>query len=506
MPNFKPVDYNQTTMIPVDFDSQLLPGTFEHTLDYIIEKKLDLSIFNHRYKNDKTGASAYNPKILLKIVLLAYSRGIIYSRKIERLCQENIIFIALSCDTRPHFTTIAKFISKLSAEIESIFGKVLCLCDKLGLIGRDMFAIDGCKISSNASKEWSGTRKQFQKRQKKMEKVVRRILLKHKKEDENGLRISPDMRKAEEKQIETIQKKINKYEKWLKKNPDKLGTRNTAIQSNITDNESAKMMSSKGTQQGFCAVAVSDNKLQVISAAGVIGSGDERPMLQPMVKKTIKNTPGENPFNTAKFAADSGFYSESNLKFLYDNNIDAYVTDLRFRKRDERFKDANRYYPQERRKTNGKFTPADFIIDPQKVTCTCPAGKKMWVKSRNPKTYGAPVIQFQAHAADCKQCVFRCKCLRNENQKTARQFAWFKTHLPEHQPYTKRMMKKIDSDEGRYEYSKRLGTIEPVFGNLSSTLGLNRFSLRGKIKVSAQWLAFCLVHNIGKIQRYGMAL
>jgi len=65
------------------------------------------------------------------------------------------------------------------------------------------------------------------------------------------------------------------------------------------------------------------------------------------------------------------------------------------------------------------------------------------------------------------------------------------------------MIKKIDPEEGRREYSKRLGAIEPVFANITHTLGLKRFSLRGKAKVTAQWLAFCIVHNIGKIQRYG---
>ena len=129
----------------------------------------------------------------------------------------------------------------------------------------------------------------------------------------------------------------------------------------------------------------------------------------------------------------------------------------------------------------------------------------MWLKSRNPKSWGIPAIQFKAHVADCKQCSFRRRCLRNENQKTPRTFVWFKTHLPEHQTYTKRMQQKIDSAEGKHEYSKRLSTIEPVFANIAGSYGLNRFSLRGKTKVTAQWLAFCLIHNIGKLQKYGLA-
>ena len=68
---------------------------------------MDVSAFDGRIKNGETGAPAYDPKILLKIVFYAYARGILSSREIERACQENVMFMALSANTRPHFTTIA---------------------------------------------------------------------------------------------------------------------------------------------------------------------------------------------------------------------------------------------------------------------------------------------------------------------------------------------------------------------------------------------------------------
>ena len=70
--------------------------------------------------------------------------------------------------------------------------------------------------------------------------------------------------------------------------------------------------------------------------------------------------------------------------------------------------------------------------------------------------------------------------------------------------HTQKMIKKIDSDEGRKIYSKRMGLIEPVFGNIRGTIGLDRFTLRGIKKVNAQWTLFCIVHNLGKIHRYGL--
>jgi transposase len=106
MARYKDYSYEQTKLIPISFQHQIQPGSFEYTLNYIVDNKIDLSVFESRYVNDDTGAPAFNPAILLKIVLYAYSRGIIHSRRIARACEENVIFMALSADTRPHFTTI----------------------------------------------------------------------------------------------------------------------------------------------------------------------------------------------------------------------------------------------------------------------------------------------------------------------------------------------------------------------------------------------------------------
>ncbi|MFH0351817.1 MAG: transposase [Chromatiales bacterium] len=134
MARYKDYSYDQHKFIPISFQQQILPGTFEYTLNYLIDHEVDLSIFEARYRNDETGAPAYVPGILLKIILYAYARGIISSREIERCCRENIIFMALSADTLPHFSTIAGFISSMSEEIPVLFRDVLLYCDEMGLM------------------------------------------------------------------------------------------------------------------------------------------------------------------------------------------------------------------------------------------------------------------------------------------------------------------------------------------------------------------------------------
>jgi transposase len=125
MARFKNYSYDQLQLIPISFRHQILPGSFEYTLSYLIVHELDTSIFHTRFKNDDNGRPAYDPALLLKIVLLAYSKGITSSRKIEQLCRENIIFMAISANRQSHFTTIAEFISSWRRGIvEQVFGNV----------------------------------------------------------------------------------------------------------------------------------------------------------------------------------------------------------------------------------------------------------------------------------------------------------------------------------------------------------------------------------------------
>jgi transposase len=128
MGKFKHYDYAQTVMVPISLEKQLMPGTLEFAIHELIHRRVDTSIFESRYKNDEIGCSAYDPKILLKVVCFAYSRGIMSSRKIERACQENITFMALACGMVPDHSIIAAFISSMKDEIISIFKDILLVC------------------------------------------------------------------------------------------------------------------------------------------------------------------------------------------------------------------------------------------------------------------------------------------------------------------------------------------------------------------------------------------
>jgi len=157
MAKFKAYDYRQRVFLPVSLEDQLVPGTLEFAIHTLVETRLDTGGFERKYRNDETGRTAYDPKVLLKIVLLGYARGLISSRKIEQACRENVVFIALACGQQPDHSTIAAFVSSMKDEILPLFRNVLLVCQELDLLGGTFFALDGVKLLSNASTKWSGT-------------------------------------------------------------------------------------------------------------------------------------------------------------------------------------------------------------------------------------------------------------------------------------------------------------------------------------------------------------
>ena len=112
--------------------------------------------------------------MLLKVVLFAYSQGIVSSRGIEPACRNQVTFIAWCGDSGPHCTTIAHFLRSVGEDIARVLAAVLAICDRQGLIGREMSAIDGVKLPSNAAKSRGGMRADFARRAAKREAAAQK--------------------------------------------------------------------------------------------------------------------------------------------------------------------------------------------------------------------------------------------------------------------------------------------------------------------------------------------
>ena len=509
MARYKVLDTNPQ-FLSVDLARQLLPGTFEHALHHLLDHEVDLAHFDARFRNDTTGAPAYPPAMLLKVVLFAYSQGIVRSRAIERVCQEHVTFMALCGMSAPHFTTIAHFVSTLRDDIAQVFAAVLAVCDGQGLIGREMFAIDGVKLPSNASKHRSGTRSEFTQRAEKLEAAAKTMLDRHRETDTAEL--EPDLAAKTTERIARLTRDAEQLRAWLATHPtDRHGPTGGLRKSNRTDNERAKTATDKGVVPGYTGVAAVDAKHQIIVDAQAHGTGSEQELLLPVVDALAALRT-----SATVLTADAGYHSEANLAAVAAREVAALIADPDMRKRDERFADRAHHTSAPNplhdksgtaKKVLALFTPDDFTHDADARTCVCLEGKSLYRKGASNVTNGYVGEHFRGTKRDCGPCTQRTQCLRTPDTTVVRNVAFFRGRedTTETETHTMRMQQRLDTPEGREQNGCRFATVEPVFANVRYNKRLDRFTLRGRTKVNAQWLLFCLVHNIEKLSHAGYA-
>jgi len=506
MPNFLNDNLNQTVLLDINYLDVLGKNTFEYCLYTLLENDELLSDFYLRYKNRHVGRKAYPPALLLRVIFYAYYRGITSSRVMERCCKTDLKFMALASGLQPHFTTIADFVSSNCDAINTLFFKVLLICDKSGLIGKEHFAIDGCKLPTNASKQWSGKHKDLRRKADKMKAAAEKIVQRHISNDSTK---SPEALPDDKQQmIDTLLANAKKIDDFLATNEPRMGKGKNPkeVQSNITDNESALMNTNKGAKQGMTFVTAADEKHQVIVHAQGFGMGQEQATLAPMIEG-IKDRLGDDVFEGVVLTADTGFSSEVNMQYLFDEKINAVVPDNQFRKRDILFTDSTLYneHKDKRKKTrkdkattNTGIRSSEFKVNLESHTCICPAGKEMLYLGSDFVMARGVYTRFRGKLADCRSCPLQSRCMEKPIKEQGRQVSFLNT-AQKQTSFLDLMKTKIDSAEGRRMYSRRMWTIEPVFGNITSNKRLDRLSLRGEKKCTAQWLLFCLMHNIEKL-------
>lgn len=506
MAKYKYYDYSQDVLIPVSLEKQLVPGTLEFAIHYLVETRMDTSIFDDRYSNDETGRCAYDPKVLLKVVLLGYSRGLIGSRKIERACKENVAFMALTCGQQPDHSTIAAFISSMKGEILPLFRDVLLVCEEEHLLGGTFFALDGCRLSSNASTACSGTISDLERKKDRIEAKVKGLLeeqleVDKKDDDDEQGGDSPGLSNRN-RQIERLKEKADRIGKFLKENDRKIGKQGREVKSNVTDNESAMMFTSHGTIQGYNGQALVDNKHQVIVHGEAFGYGQDHYHVPPMLDGAKENMErigyGEDYFEGKILTADSLYHSPTNLKKCDEEKLDAYIPDKDFRKRDPKMRTKSPLKP----KKENKFSLKDFQHHAVKDAYICPEGKILKRQVKKAKIAGNMYRKYVADRNDCQGCHSRTQCIIRKNAK--RRYVCVPIgSAPDN--LTKPMVEKIDSEKGRKIYPQRIAIVEPVFANIRIHKRMDHFTLRGKIKVNIQWVLYCMIHNIEKIHKYGFS-
>ena len=510
MPNYRGNE-KQDLMIPVCLDDQLVPGTIEHAINWIVDYEIDTSVFDAAYHNDHGGRSAYDPAALVKIILCAYSNGILSSRKIEEACRTNVVFMALSGDIRPDHATIARFVTGHPAAIRHVFRDVLMIAAQGDLIGGEVFALDGCRISSNAAREHAGTQRELKKKMAKLEARLEAMLCTHRDTDEQH---DPDDDEPDgpgSGGVHRYRARIDRITGFLDTHPPRIGTSGREVKANITDTESATLKSGSGSLQGYNALAMVDAKHQIVLHAEPVGQIHEAPLLPRMVRRSLHTLRrfAHPQARTPTILADTSYFTEANARFLIDSQLDGYIPDHQFRNRDIRFAEPGCMGEQQseriatsrsraRRAAHRRFTHVDFLYQSDCDTYRCPAGNELRRRTRE-VVAGRRGTRYEAQRSDCSACALAARCLI----RTATRRRLFRGDGPVG-TYAQQMRERIDTERGRRMYARRMGIVEPVFANITATKGMRRFTLRGRAKVRIQWLLYTLVHNIEKIATTGL--
>jgi hypothetical protein len=238
----------------------------------------------------------------------------------------------------------------------------------------------------------------------------------------------------------------------------------------------------------------------VIVHAEAFGEGQDQHLIPPMLTGAKENIEeighGGDYFKDKILVADGNYHGPENLNRCEDEYLDAYIPDKNFRKRDPRFATQEIWI----KKKSKRFHLEDFNYHESMDEYVCPNGKRLKRNVRKLIRDSVIVRRYRADEGDCRECKLRSHCLIGKNSKRRSldvPMGWVPGNP------TGEMAQKIDTEKGRNIYHQRIAIVEPVFANIKCMKRLDRFTLRGKIKVNIQWVLYCMVHNICKIMRYG---
>ena len=445
---FRPYQPNQQYLLPPSLRDWLPDDHPVHFINEVVDG-FDLSAIYDDYR-ERRGQPPYDPRMMVKILIYAMTKGIHSSRKIERALYEDIGLRYLSADQQPDHWTISDFRRRHLKALGDLLVQTVQMAQRAGLIRLNHVAIDGTKIKANASKHSAMSYARMEKEEKRLREEVQRLLERmernDQKEDElygdsNGYSLPKHLataqgrleaiakakaeleaearEKAERKQAER-KEKAEKQGKTHKPRKDPKNAKPKARdQRNFTDADSRIMRNSdKAFIQGYNAQAAVDAQTQIIVAADLTNQAGDCPHLQSQVEQVKRNT-GQKP---KEVSADAGYYSDDNVQYLMGQGIIA-------------------------------------LIPPDKVK------HSEW---------------------------------RNPNPPRGR--------MPKNMTVKDLIRRMLRTRRGRKRYKLRQTSIEPTFGNIKEQIGLRQFLLRGLSKVRPYWRFTCAVHNILKLFRAGVRL
>jgi transposase len=447
--NFIPIEREQDLLLPPSL-REWLP---EQDLAWFIidaVSHISLKPFYSRYRSDGWGNAAYDPKMMVSLLLYAYCLGVRSSREIERRCERDIAFRVITANQRPDHSTIARFRQGNEQELSVLFTEVLRLCAEAGLVKVGLVALDGTKVKANAS---LGTNRSYGWIEKKVQEMLDEAADKDKEEDqlygenrrgdelpedfqdrgkrlerlkEAKARLEQQAKEAAAQQAEKIQRREEEEQKSGKQKRGRKPKRpqddpQPESKANMTDPQSRIMKTRTGYVQGYNAQAVVTED-QIILAADVTQEENDKKQLHPMLEKAqveLVSAGVEDKIDTA--LQDAGYWSEENI----------------------------------------------LIADPE--------GPELLI----------------ATTKDWKQR----KALREQGPPRGR--------IPNDITLKERMERKLCTKRGWALYKRRGSIVEPIFGQIKDIRRCDQFMRRGYVAAQSEWRLIAATHNLLKLWRSG---
>lgn len=338
--SFRPWDVDQSWLLPPSIHEFVPPEHPAHLVRDVVRSALDLTPIMSVY-NELRGYPPYHPGMMTALLLYAYSRGVYASRQIARACEERLDFRAVTALNRPDFRTISDFRKRHRAALAGLFGQVLALCRRAGLVELGHVALDGTKIKANASKHKAMSYARMVKAEDELAAEIAAWLDRAAAADaaedaEHGADRRgdepPDWMRDKQRRLERIRAAKAELEaeaaqdakaaeprgyRGGRKPKHPAGTPEPDAQRNFTDPESRIMIGRDGFIQGDNAQIAVDRYRQIILAHRLSNSPSDQAALAPLVDALTSDT-GRKP---VEVSADAGFCSEANLTALAERKI-----------------------------------------------------------------------------------------------------------------------------------------------------------------------------------------
>lgn len=491
----------QSFLLPLNLE-ELIPK--DHICFFIkdLVKELDFTEIEKKYQYSP-GKAAYSRRMLLRIVIMASVDGVFSSRQIMKLTRENMVYMYLSGIESPDFRTILRFKIEAKKLIEEAFEATVLTSKKLELLKLEHIAIDGTKFKANASSDNNLTEKEI----KAIKKIIQKGIDVDKEEDElYGDKEGPDeikVPKTKKERKELIREilKDSPYAKQNKRKPIKkaamkildmaLDNRSKALEKleeaekelksseqksvSLTDPDSRWMINKKNKIEFSYNSQISvDHKSGIIITNSVTQDPTDHHQLIPQIEKIIE-TIGPLPTNTC-ISADNGYFTETNLQYLDENEIDGYIPNK---------KQANQN--KKRFKKNKPFSKYNFIYDPENDLYICPNGQKL--RYKNTYTY-KNVSKRNYYGNKCQKCPDREKCAGTDRIRIITE---------NNNVHAKKMALKMETPEAKKEFRKRKETVEWPFGNIKQNLKFTEYYTRGIEQTETENNLIYISHNIKRI-------